>query len=141
MWLLVQRAIEAAGLQVNGEDTQRRGLQCQRDVDAAAQGMSRPDVERCDIGIDIVMDASAHHDADTLDDMVTAHVDRVLVVRKHTSRDGWAVHFLNGNHVGIQLRRVLLQKVDIRWLLWDGRRAAVHGHRPDDQSAIPGSRC
>ena len=128
MWLLVQRAIEAAGLQVYGEDTQRRGLQCQRDVNAAAQRMARADVELRDIWIDIVMDASAHHDADSLHDMVAAHVDRVFVGREHTCGDDWAVHFLNGNHVGIQLRRVLLQKVDVRWLL--GRTSAGSSWSP-----------
>ena len=66
------------------------------------------------------MDASAHHDANTLNDMVAAHVDRVFVARKHSSRDDWAVHFLNGNHIGIQLHRVLLQKVNVRWLFGMG---------------------
>jgi hypothetical protein len=114
MRLLVQRAIEAAGLQVDGEDTQRRGLQCQRDVDTAAQRMARPDVERRDIRIDIIMDALTHHDADTLHDVVAAHLDRVFVARKDTCCDDWAVHFLDGDHVGIELCRVLLQMVDVR---------------------------
>ena len=93
--------------------TRNGGCSCKRDIDAAAQLAAAIDVEAGEIGIDAVVDATAHHDADALHDMVVAHMDRVPVGRKDARGDRGTIDFLHGDHVGIEFVGIAAQQVDV----------------------------
>src|SRR5579872_2495671 len=75
--------------------------------------MVRIDPQADYVGIDAVVEAPAHDQADTLHNMIAAHVNRILVWGENARGDRCAVHLLDGDHIGVELRRGAAQQIDV----------------------------
>ena len=139
--LRVSGASSQPVLRCTARIAQRRARRkMQRDVGAAAQMQAPIALQRRDVRIDVVAQAAPHHDADPLHHVVMRHVDGITVGREDAGSDSAAIDFLDGNHVRIELRRILPQQIEIarRTHMHIGRQRRVAGGALGQPVQVPG---
>ena len=87
---------------VDGEETEFRAGQVERDVGAAAQmvGAAVDGVEADEVGIDGETQALADRETDALDDMIVSHMNAVAAGGEQPGGDFGAVDLLQRDDVG-----------------------------------------